>query len=340
MTTIAILLLLVAAASTSPSPGDGARRVRDVSSGSKSGSGAMSFSSSSSGSSSGVGARTGFDGGQGYNGVNSGGFAFPDYGAAQNSYPVPVDFNALFQQYVAFMQRLAQQQAAAYNSRGGGLYYSAWTAPSMVSTPYSRYWPSSTAQYYRYGPVSTAQYYRYTPVSRAQHSRWTVPVSPARYRHSPGSSTRYYRYASSPTHRSRASARIVFGGAREINSRAGFSQPDYSGGFVFPEVPNYGPGANNYGGGFGASNNAPDAYASASASLSPRGGFGSASIGPPVQTRMGSVPPSGGGGGDFSVFSASSSSSSDIDGVKKSSKEATSVINDNGKITTYHVSNP
>ncbi|KAJ4431673.1 hypothetical protein ANN_20273, partial [Periplaneta americana] len=50
-----------------------------------------------------------------YNGVNSGGFAFPDYGAAQNSYPVPVDFNALFQQYVAFMQRLAQQQAAAYN---------------------------------------------------------------------------------------------------------------------------------------------------------------------------------------------------------------------------------
>ncbi|XP_069692756.1 uncharacterized protein [Periplaneta americana] len=224
MTTIAILLLLVAAASTSPSPGDGARRVRDVSSGSKSGSGAMSFSSSSSGSSSGVGARTGFDGGQGYNGVNSGGFAFPDYGAAQNSYPVPVDFNALFQ--------------------------------------------------------------------------------------------------------------------HEINSRAGFSQPDYSGGFVFPEVPNYGPGANNYGGGFGASNNAPDAYASASASLSPRGGFGSASIGPPVQTRMGSVPPSGGGGGDFSVFSASSSSSSDIDGVKKSSKEATSVINDNGKITTYHVSNP
>ncbi|KAJ4431674.1 hypothetical protein ANN_20274 [Periplaneta americana] len=126
----------------------------------------------------------------------------------------------------------------------------------------------------------------------------------------------------------------------EINSRAGFSQPDYSGGFVFPEVPNYGPGANNYGGSFGASNNAPDAYASASASLSPRGGFGSASIGPPLQTRMGSIPPSGGGGGDFSVFSSSSSSSSDIDGVKKSSKEATSVINDNGKVTTYHVSNP
>jgi hypothetical protein len=84
--------------------------------------------------------------------------------------------------------------------------------------------------------------------------------------------------------------------------------------------------------------------ASASASLSPRGGFGSVSISPPPQgnlelgSRMGSVPASG--GPNYSVFSSSSSSSSDENGIKKSSKEATSVINDNGKVTTFHVSDP
>jgi hypothetical protein len=63
----------------------------------------------------------------GYNGVNPSGFAFPgpnefqNYGyGAQNPYNphggagyVPVDFNALFQQYINFMHRLAQQQAYA-----------------------------------------------------------------------------------------------------------------------------------------------------------------------------------------------------------------------------------
>jgi hypothetical protein len=58
----------------------------------------------------------------GYGGGNPSGFVFPganDYGyGAQNPYSsyggtgyVPVDFNALFQQYLNFMQRLAQQQA-------------------------------------------------------------------------------------------------------------------------------------------------------------------------------------------------------------------------------------
>ena len=85
--------------------------------------------------------------------------------------------------------------------------------------------------------------------------------------------------------------------------------------------------------------------ASASASLSPRGGFGSASISPPPEgspelaTRMGNVPASG-NGGNFAVFTSSSSGSSDVNGVQKSFKEATSVINDNGKVTTYHVSDP
>lgn len=59
----------------------------------------------------------------GYNSVGPGGFAFPGaaddfqkYGyGAQTRYAgyVPADFNTLFQQYLDFMQHLAQQQAYA-----------------------------------------------------------------------------------------------------------------------------------------------------------------------------------------------------------------------------------
>jgi hypothetical protein len=63
----------------------------------------------------------------GYSGGNPSGFVFPgandfqNYGyGAQNPYSqyggagyVPVDFNTLFQEYLSFMQRLAQQQAYA-----------------------------------------------------------------------------------------------------------------------------------------------------------------------------------------------------------------------------------
>jgi hypothetical protein len=62
----------------------------------------------------------------GYSGANPSGVAFPShdydsygYGQQNPSYNyggagyVPVDFNALFQQYLSFMQRLAQQQAYA-----------------------------------------------------------------------------------------------------------------------------------------------------------------------------------------------------------------------------------
>lgn len=128
----------------------------------------------------------------------------------------------------------------------------------------------------------------------------------------------------------------------DVNSRAAFQgQHDFDGsaGFAFPEATQFGGG----GGGGGVSDGGP-VSASASASLSPRGGFGSVSISPPPQgnlelgSRMGSVPASG--GPNYSVFSSSSSSSSDENGIKKSSKEATSVINDNGKVTTFHVSDP
>ena len=126
----------------------------------------------------------------------------------------------------------------------------------------------------------------------------------------------------------------------DVNSRAGFPGHldfDGSAGFAYP-------GATHFGGSGGGVSNGGPVSASASASLSPRGGFGSVSISPPPQgnldlgARMGSVPASG--GPNYSVFSSSSSSSSDENGVKKSSKEATSVINDNGKVTTFHVRDP
>lgn len=243
-----------------------ARTVRDIPAASKSGSGAISFASSSSSSGStassgsspgynGYNARSGsLDGAPGYSGVNPGSVAFSthdydNYGYGQNipynAYGgagyVPVDFNALFQQYVSFMQRLAQQQAYALN---------------------------------------------------------------------------------------------------DVNSRAGFPGHldfDGSAGFAYP-------GATNFGGTGGGVSDGGPVSASASANLSPRGGFGSVSISPPPQgnlelgARMGSVPSSG--GPNYSVFTSSSSSSSDENGVKKSSKEATSVINDNGKVTTFHVRDP
>jgi len=132
----------------------------------------------------------------------------------------------------------------------------------------------------------------------------------------------------------------TYGGAGDVHSRAGFpGQHDFDGsaGFAFP-------GATHYGGSGGSVSDGGPVSASASAILNPRGGFGSASISPPPQgnmelgARMGSVPASG--GPNYSVFTSSSSSSSDENGVRKSSKAATSVINDNGKVTTFHVSDP
>jgi hypothetical protein len=192
------------------------------------------------------------DGAPGYSGVNPSGVAFPGndynnygYGDHNPSYTyggagyVPVDFNALFQQYISFMQRLAQQQAYALN---------------------------------------------------------------------------------------------------DVHSRAGFAgQHDFDGSVGFP-------GATNFGSSGGSVSDGGPVSASASGIIDPRGGYGSVVISPPPQgnmqlgARMGSVPLSG--GPNYSVFTSSSSSSSDENGVKKNSKSATSVINDNGKVTAFHVSDP
>lgn len=48
----------------------------------------------------------------------------------------------------------------------------------------------------------------------------------------------------------------------------------------------------------------------------------------------------GGGGGQYSVFTSSVSHSSNVDGKPKTFHQASTTVNDNGKVTTYTVKNP
>ncbi|XP_023713933.1 uncharacterized protein LOC111867932 isoform X2 [Cryptotermes secundus] len=285
MTTITVLLLLVAAASTiafSPPERNGGpalvrrfavdetahpwfvvRRRRGIPAASKSASGAASFatSSSSSGSTSGSGSvpgyHSGFDGVQGHSGGNPSGFVFPgandfaNYGyGAYSPYGgagyVPVDFNTLFQQYLNFMQRLAQQQAYAtkgYGTFSNGPYYYAWTAggtssepstvvaASVASTPYYYkaagyyYMPSASALNYNEPASSAPHYNKYAKTSQyysAPNSAvkyYRTPTTTAQYYSTPTSSaqhfsTIFYSHASSGVpvrqHYSHSSAQTVF----------------------------------------------------------------------------------------------------------------------------------
>uniref|UniRef100_U5ELX7 Putative secreted protein n=1 Tax=Corethrella appendiculata TaxID=1370023 RepID=U5ELX7_9DIPT len=104
----------------------------------------------------------------------------------------------------------------------------------------------------------------------------------------------------------------------------------------------YGSSGTYGGGSYGGPN-----YASSSAAYGPGGFHQTASIypanpaSPNVNTRFGSGTPtvthSQGRPGFVGVSSSSFSSSSDVNGKKSSHREAVTSVNDNGKITTYHV---
>ncbi|PSN53716.1 hypothetical protein C0J52_02195 [Blattella germanica] len=359
-----------------------------------------------------------------YNSVNPGAYGSNDFNfpnPAYNQYPNQYgggypDFNRFFQEYMAFMQRLAQQQAAYVPNGNGNLHpgpnltswmhYGTWSTPAPIASapqqhassgqlsqsPMLYNTPASSAHLTKH--VSTPTYtatrrYFSTPkkrLSRRVSKRKSnfkrlakskrnhdslisnpqfniAPIATKQYYNTPSSTALHFRnpnassrqlqsssYTLAPSgqpmqhHFSKSSAIVSLNTAGEIHSRGAFGPDDFTGaqnGFYFPGPNNYG---GNYGGNFGGNPNDGNVHASASASLTPRGGFGSASISPPPQgdpglaTRMGSVPSSG--GGNFAVFSSSSSGSSDVNGERKTYKEATSVINDNGKVTTFHVSDP
>ncbi|GAB0095894.1 hypothetical protein DMENIID0001_113300 [Sergentomyia squamirostris] len=88
-------------------------------------------------------------------------------------------------------------------------------------------------------------------------------------------------------------------------------------------------------------------YASSSASLGPQGTYQTANIipanpdSPNVDTRIGADQPlvtvSAGQPGYYGVSSSSFAVSSDVNGQKSSHREASTSINDNGKVTTYTV---
>nr|XP_023016071.1 keratin, type II cytoskeletal 2 epidermal isoform X4 [Leptinotarsa decemlineata] len=111
---------------------------------------------------------------------------------------------------------------------------------------------------------------------------------------------------------------------------SGFPGPD-AGAFVFPDI--------SAGGSFG-----PDSGAAfASGSVGPGGIHQTASVFPEnpnvpnINTRFAG---SGQPDGFHSVFTSSSSLTTNVDGKPKTIKQASTTVNDNGKITTYTAKNP
>lgn len=60
---------------------------------------------------------------------------------------------------------------------------------------------------------------------------------------------------------------------------------------------------------------------------------------PNVDARFGATK-SGGGGGLYSVFTSSQSETANVNGKPVSRQQASTTVNDNGKVSTYTVHNP
>ncbi|CAH1121595.1 unnamed protein product [Ceutorhynchus assimilis] len=124
----------------------------------------------------------------------------------------------------------------------------------------------------------------------------------------------------------------------DLGNRGGFVG-GYGGGFSGPG------GSYSFGGPIGGEGSGA-AYASGS--IGPNGGHQSAAVypenpgSPNINTRFGGAdsPQQGNNGGFKSVFTSSKSISSNINGKPQNFREASTTINDNGKITTYTAHNP
>ncbi|CAH1153726.1 unnamed protein product [Phaedon cochleariae] len=123
----------------------------------------------------------------------------------------------------------------------------------------------------------------------------------------------------------------AYGGGNGGAFGVSFGGPD-GGGFAFPGAA---------GGGFGPGPGGEGAFASGV--IGPDGVQQTASVfpenpnAPNVNTRFGG---SGQPDGFRSVFTSSSSFTSNVDGQPKTVKQATTTVNDNGKVTTYTAKNP
>ncbi|XP_066254970.1 uncharacterized protein [Euwallacea similis] len=125
-----------------------------------------------------------------------------------------------------------------------------------------------------------------------------------------------------------------YGGGFGLGNRGGFVG-GYGGGFTGPDGNSF-----SFSGPLGEGTGA----ALASGSIGPGGGHQMVAVfpenpnAPNVNTRFGG--PLGGEEGFKSVVSSSQSVSTNIDGKPQTFREASTTINDNGKITTYTAHNP
>ncbi|GJQ65750.1 hypothetical protein Trydic_g11934 [Trypoxylus dichotomus] len=141
-----------------------------------------------------------------------------------------------------------------------------------------------------------------------------------------------------------------------VPSRSGASQASNYAGYGFPGgFPAYAgynvqtPGANagfpGFATGFTTNFGPGQEGAAASASIGPQGVHQTAAVFPEnpnipnVDNRFGATP-QGSGGGFYSVSTSSQSASSNLDGKPTSFHQATTTVNDNGKVTTYTVKKP
>ncbi|ENN74354.1 keratin, type I cytoskeletal 9 isoform X1 [Dendroctonus ponderosae] len=126
-----------------------------------------------------------------------------------------------------------------------------------------------------------------------------------------------------------------YGSGIDLGNRGGFVG-GYGGGFGGPDGNSF-----SFSGPLGDSGSAI-----ASGSIGPTGVHQTASVfpenpnAPNVNTRFGGESSGGDGGGFKSVFTSSKSVSSNVDGKPQTFRQASTTVNDNGKVTTYTAHNP
>ncbi|KAF7268456.1 uncharacterized protein LOC143197718 [Rhynchophorus ferrugineus] len=129
----------------------------------------------------------------------------------------------------------------------------------------------------------------------------------------------------------------------------------FGSGFAAPDIGNRGGFVGGYGGGFTGPDGQSFTFsgpiggdggaAFASGSIGPGGTSQSASVypenpsAPNVNTRFGASS-DGNGNGFKSVFTSSKSVTTNVDGKPQTFREASTTVNDNGKVTTYTAHNP
>uniref|UniRef100_A0AAR5PW80 Uncharacterized protein n=1 Tax=Dendroctonus ponderosae TaxID=77166 RepID=A0AAR5PW80_DENPD len=170
--------------------------------------------------------------------------------------------------------------------------------------------------------------------------------------HYGGGVVSYSHASSGPGSSAQAQSSIVFDSMPTTGQGPAASGAGYGSGI---DLGNRGGFVGGYGGGFGGPDGNSFSFsgplgdsgsAIASGSIGPTGVHQTASVfpenpnAPNVNTRFGGESSGGDGGGFKSVFTSSKSVSSNVDGKPQTFRQASTTVNDNGKVTTYTAHNP